>query len=114
MSPFSRIELAVLGHDVRSNGERDITARQASRLIASGLYRSSRGAPFGATHFRRPLPDGSCLHLVIEAGRRRLHHDAFNPDAGLMRFSMHMAHEARVDALSLLALGWIVLDLLAR
>jgi hypothetical protein len=110
----NRIERSVLNHDIRSNGEREITAKQAEDLVASGLYRLSSGAPHGAVHYRRGLSDGSCLHLVVETQRRRLHHDAFNPHAGLLSLGMHVAHEARSEALSLVAVGWIALRLLAR
>ena len=110
----NRVERSVLNHDVRSSGEREITAKQADALVASGFYRSSSGAPHGAVHYRRPLPDGSCLHLVIETQRRRLHHDAFNPHAGLLSLGMHVTHEARSEALSFGAVAWIVLRLLAR
>lgn len=110
----NRVERSVLNHDVRSNGEREITPRQAHVLVASGFYRPSTGAPHGAVHYRRPLPDGSCLHLVIEGDRRRLHHDAFNPHAGLLSFGMHLTHEARSEAVSFGALAWSIVRLLAR
>lgn len=109
-----RVERGVLAHDARSNGEREITARQADALIATGLYRPSSGAPAGALHYRRPLPDGSCLHLVVEKNRHRLHHDAFNPHAGPLSLAMHLGQEARTEAVATMALGWIVLGLLAR
>lgn len=110
----NRVERSVLNHDPRSNGERQITASEADGLIASGFYRSSSGAPHSAKHYRRALPDGSCLHLVIEKRRRRLHHDAFNPHAGPLSLAMHVTNEARSEALSIGAVGWIVLGLLAR
>lgn len=108
------IELRVLGHDVRSNGEQPISRREARVLIASGYYRESTGSPHDATHFRRSLSDGSCLHLVLEKRRTRLHHDAFDPHAGPLSLGMHLMHEARSEAVSYGALAWGVIKLLAR
>jgi len=75
------VERRVLEHDLRSNGEQLITRKEARLLIASGYYRESTGSPHDANHFRRSLSDGSCLHLVLERRRTRLHHDAFDPHA---------------------------------
>jgi len=108
------VELRVLEHDAHSNGERLITRKEAAVLIASGYYRESLGSPLGATHYRRSLDDGSCLHLVIEEHRRRLHHDAFDPHAGPFSLCMHVTHEARSEAASYGALAWSVVKLLAR
>lgn len=108
------VELRVLGHDVRSNGEQPISRREARALIASGYYRESTGSPHDATHFRRSLSDGSCLHLVLEKRRTRLHHDAFDPHAGPLSLGMHLLHEARSEAVSYGALAWSVIKLLAR
>jgi hypothetical protein len=107
-------ELAVLGHDALSNGERSVTRAEATALISSGYYRESMGAPVGAIHYRRSLDDGSCLHLVIEGNDRRLHHDSFDPHAGLFSLTMHAAQEAKVEAVSLVALAWNMVRLLAR
>ncbi len=108
------VERSVLDHDPLSNGERLIARAEARALIASGHYRKSAGSPYGATHYRRSLDDGSCLHLVIEEERRRLHHDAFDPHAGLFSLGMHLTHEARSEAASYCALAWSVVKLLAR
>lgn len=108
------VELRVLAHDPRSNGEQSITRREARVLVASGRYRSSTGAPHDAVHYRRSLPDGSCLHLVLEKRRTRLHHDAFDPHRSPLHLSMHLAHEARSEAVSYAALAWSVVRLLAR
>ena len=48
------------------------TAGSTLRLIGSGHYRESAGSPHDATHFRRSLSDGSCLHL----GSRKTSHGA--------------------------------------
>ncbi len=108
------VERRVLDHDANSNGERSVTRREADALIAGGLYRSSTGSPASASHWRRSLPDGSCLHLVVQARRRRLHHDAYDPHASLFSLGMHMTHEARSEAAALAALAWSAVTLLAR
>jgi hypothetical protein len=107
-------ELAVLRHDPLSNGERSVTGAEADALMASGLYRESLGAPFGAIHYRRSLNDGSCLHLVIEGDDRRLHHDLFDPHRGPWSLAMHAAHDAKAEAVSLVALAWNLVRVLAR
>ena len=112
--PCHAVEQRVLEHDLRSNGERLITRRQARALIDSGLYRRSTGSPHDATHYRRPLADGSCLHLVLERRRTRLHHDQFDPHAHPLSLGMHLTHEARAEAVSYGALAWSVIKLLAR
>ncbi len=108
------VEHRVLEHDLGSNGEQLITRREARLLVASGYYRESTGSPHDATHFRRPLSDGSCLHLVLEKRRTRLHHDSFDPHAGPLSLGMHLMHEARSEAVSYGALAWSVIKLLAR
>lgn len=108
------VERRVLEHDLRSNGEQLITRKEARLLIASGYYRESTGSPHAASHFRRSLSDGSCLHLVLESRRTRLHHDAFDPHANPMSLGMHLMHEARSEAVSYGALAWSVVKLLAR
>ena len=107
-------ERAVLEHDWLSNGEREVTATQAAMLIGSGCYRRSSGAPYDAIHYRRSLDDGSCLHLVVDHGRRRLHHDAFDPHAGFFAIGMHLAHDARFEAVASTALALSLIKLLAR
>ncbi len=107
-------ERRVLAHAPRSNGERPVTRREAAALKASGRYRASSGAPASAEHWRRRLPDGSCLHLVLEERRCRLHHDAFDPDASLLSMGLHMTHEARAEAAAMAALAWSVVSLLAN
>lgn len=111
---FSPIECLVLDHDGTSNGEREISGQQAQQLAASGLYQASTGSPASASHWRRSLPNGSCLHLVIEGPECRLHHDAHDPHANLMSLCLHMTHEARTEAAELVALGWAAVRLLAR
>jgi hypothetical protein len=109
-----KVERRVLDHDLRSNGERLVSKAQARLLIASTYYRESTGSPHGATHYRRSLSDGSCLHLVIEDRRMRLHHDAFDPHSNLFSLGMHVMHEARSEAVAFGALVWSGIKLLAR
>lgn len=106
-------ERRVLAHDRHGNGERPVSRREATALVDSGHYRASTGAPASATHWRRPLPDGGCLHLVLEPRRCRLHHDAFDPHASLLSLTLHMTHEARAEAAALAALAWSAVSLLA-
>jgi hypothetical protein len=111
---YCAVERRVLDHEPGSNGEMRVAKREADALIASGHYRASTGAPASAGHWRRSLPDGSCLHLVVEARRRRLHHDAYNPHASLFSLGLHMTHEARSEAAAFAALAWSAVRLLAR
>jgi hypothetical protein len=108
------VERRVLDHDPQSNGERTIRRREADALVAGGAYRASTGSPASARHWRRSLPDGSCLHLVMQDGHCRLHHDGFDPHASLLSLGMHMTHEARTEAAALAALAWSAVSLLAR
>ncbi|MGE5339151.1 MAG: hypothetical protein ACM3PU_15085 [Gemmatimonadota bacterium] len=110
---YRAVERRVLHHDPDSNGERRVTKREADALIASGGYRASTGAPASARHWRRALPDGSCLHLVVQGRMRRLHHDAYDPRANLLSLGMHMTHEARTEAAAIVALAWSTVSLLA-
>jgi hypothetical protein len=107
------VERRVLDHDPHSNGERSVTKRDAEALVASGRYRRSTGSPASAEHWRRPLPDGSCLHLVLEGRRRRLHHDAYDPHASLLSLGMHATQEARTEAAAMVALAWSAIRMLA-
>jgi hypothetical protein len=111
---YLAIERRVLFHDDHSNGERSIHNSNAEKLISSGGYQRSTGFPVDASHWRRSLPDGSCLHLVIEARTQRLHHDAYDPHSSLYGLGMHMSQEARSEAVSLFALAWSTIKLLAR
>jgi hypothetical protein len=111
---FRTCERRVLEHERASNGERPVTRREVEALVKTGLYHSSTGSPTSASHWRRALTDGSCLHLVVEPGRCRLHHDAFDPHGNLLSLMLHMTHEARSEAVALTALAWSVVSLLAQ
>jgi hypothetical protein len=111
---YTEVECEVLDHDRFSNGERTIDRRRAEALVASGHYRPSTGFPYGAQHYRRPIRDGSCLHLVIGDESNRLHHDAFNPHAGPYALCMHLTGEAKSEVVAYCAMAWSVVKLLAR
>lgn len=86
-----------------------LTPAQVEGLLVDPGYRSSLGHPPGARHFRRTLPDGRGLHLVIaEDGAADLHRDLHDPHAGPGRFLMHLYTDAPTQTLSLLSAGWAV------
>jgi len=111
---YTDVELDVLDHDRFSNGERTIARGHAETLIASGNYRRSSGFPYGALHYRRPIRDGSCLHLVIGDETNRLHHDAFDPHAGPFALGMHLTQEAKSEVVAYCAVALSLVKLLAR
>jgi hypothetical protein len=87
-----------------------LTGDEVDRLLRDPAYRSSLGTPAHATHFRRPLPDGRGMHLVIVAdGTAGLHWDRFDPQASPTGLLMHLLTDAPEQALSLLAAGSAVL-----
>lgn len=86
-----------------------LTRAQVEGLLVDPGYRSSLGHPPQARHFRRTLPDGGGLHLVIgEDGAAELHRDLHDPHAGPARFLMHLYTDAPGQTLSLLSAGWAV------
>lgn len=87
-------------------GESISVARaELETLLSDPAYRSSLGHPGHATHFRRSLPDGSGLHLVIVDGRADLHRDAFDPHAGPGAMVFHLATDSPRQILSVIAAG---------
>ena len=80
-----------------------------NRLLANPAYRSSLGHPGHALHFRRTLPDGTGLHLVIREGRAELHRDLFDPHAGPGALALHLVTDAPAYVLGAVAAGWAVL-----
>jgi hypothetical protein len=108
------VERSVLGYDPLSTRNLFLSSEQTEVLIESGRYKASTGSPYRATHFRRSLDDGSCLHLVIEEQQGRLHWDAFDPHGGLFSLGMHLAHEARSETVSTCAMALRLVKLLAR
>ena len=92
-------------------GESVVLSRpEVNRLLSDPAYRSSLGTPAHATHFRRTLPDGRGMHLVIAAdGSAGLHWDRFDPQASPAGLVLHLLTDAPDQALSLLAVGSAVL-----
>ncbi|MQA89732.1 MAG: hypothetical protein GEU90_05790 [Gemmatimonas sp.] len=84
------------------------------RLLASPDYHPSLGDPGHARHFRRALPDGTGLHLVIVDGRAELHRDLFDPHRGPVAMLLHVATDSPTQVMSLFAAGWSVLHRLGR
>jgi hypothetical protein len=106
-------ERRLLDSNLRPNTEERLTRREFEALLASGRYRLSTGFPATARHWRRSLPGGACLHLVVEGRRRRLHRDSYDPHASLMSLCMHATHEAQTEAAAMIALSWAAISLLA-
>ncbi len=104
----SDIEREVL---TRNAGEAlALTGTQVDVLLTDPGYRSSLGTPAHATHFRRALPDGRGLHLVITTdGAAALHWDRYDPQASPTGLAMHLLTEAPQHAVSVLAAGAAVL-----
>lgn len=82
-----------------------LSAEELDSLLADPAYRSSLGDPGHATHFRRSLPDGTGLHLVIVEGRAELHRDDFDPHAGPVAMALHLATDSPRQILSTIAAG---------
>jgi hypothetical protein len=92
-----------------------LTQPDVDQLLTDPAYRSSLGTPAHATHFRRPLPDGRGMHLVLSTdGSAGLHWDRFDPQASPTGLVMHLLTDAPEHALSLLAAGAAVLQRLGR
>jgi hypothetical protein len=107
------IDLSELEHQVLvlPAGEAlPLTQDDMSQLLTDPAYRSSLGTPAYATHFRRPLPDGRGIHLVIATdGSAGVHWDRFDPQASPTGLLLHLLTDAPDQALSLLAAGAAVL-----
>ena len=87
-----------------------LSAREVETVLANPAYHSSLGAPAHAQHFRRRLPDGRGLHLVIDAdGTSGLHWDRFDPHACPEGALMHLMTDSPREAISLLAAASAVL-----
>jgi hypothetical protein len=71
-------------------------------LLANVAYHASLGDPASATHFRRGLTDGSCLHLIIAGESAELHRDRYDPHAGPAFLAAHLMTEAPRPAASVM------------
>lgn len=106
---YSDIEREVL--TLTAGEALSLTRSQVDRLLTDPAYRSSLGTPAHATHFRRTLPDGRGLHLVITSdGIAALHWDRFDPQASPAGLAMHLLTDAPQQAISMLAAGAAVLS----
>lgn len=89
-----------------------ITPEAAEALRSTGLYRGSTGFPFWARHYRRPLPDGSCLHLVILGNVATLHRDQHDPHRGGESLIKHVLLDAPVETgvtvAAVVLIGWLL------
>lgn len=91
-----------------------LTDSDLAALLADPAYRESLGQPGHARHYRRSLPDGTGLHLVLFEDRAELHHDRYDPHAGPAALLLHLATDSPREALSLAAAGLSVLLRLGR
>lgn len=80
-----------------------LTTDGVHRLLAHPAYRESLGRPATARHYRRRLPDGSGLHLVLDAEGGALHRDRRDPHGGLSGLWRHLTADAGREATSLAA-----------
>lgn len=74
-------------------------------LLADPAYRSSLGEPAHALHYRRSLPGGGGLHLVLVDGEGSLHRDLHDPHGGVDGLARHLLSESPGEVASLLAAG---------
>ena len=74
-----------------------VSRKLAEQMASSPWFTPSTGWPWvGAQHFRAPLTDGGCLHLVIYPRSATIHRDRFNPDQDLDSFVNHLIFDAPV------------------
>jgi hypothetical protein len=69
-------------------------------LLANVAYHPSLGDPASATHFRRSLTDGSCMHLIIAGEAAELHRDRYDPHGGPALLVAHLMTESPRPAAS--------------
>ena len=113
--PIDLSELELRALELPVGEAMPLTQHDVDALLTDPSYRSSLGTPAHATHFRRPLPDGRGMHLVISPdGTAGLHWDRFDPQASPAGLMMHLLTEAPEHALSVLAAGAAVLHRLGR
>jgi len=91
-----------------------LSPEAVDRLLASPDYHPSLGDPGTARHYRRGLPDGTGLHLVVTETGAELHRDLFDPHAGPGAILLHLATDSPRQALALLEAGWSVLRRIGR
>lgn len=105
---LSTVEARVLELDVTT--PLALSPTDVDSVLANPAYRASLGTPAHAQHFRRSLPDGRGLHLVIDTdGTSGLHWDRYDPHAGPTGALMHLMTDSPREAISLLAAASAVL-----
>jgi hypothetical protein len=90
-----------------------LTPPERDVLLANVDYHPSLGDPASATHFRRSLADGSCLHLII-ADTPSLHRDRYDPHASPALLVAHLCTESPRPAASVALAIAAVLRRMAR
>lgn len=91
-----------------------LSRAEVDLLLADPAYRASLGQPAQALHYRKALPEGGGLHLVLHDGRGELHRDVHDPHGGLYELGRHLAAESPREWLGVLAAGCAVLRRLGR
>lgn len=91
-----------------------LSEEEVDILLADPAYGSSLGQPGHAIHYRRGLPDGTGLHLVIHATHAELHRDHFDPHASPTAMLLHLVTDSPTQALGTLSAAWAVLKRLGR
>lgn len=86
-----------------------LSRAEVACLLADPAYRESLGEPARALHYRKSLPGGDGLHLVVLDGRGALHRDLHDPHRGLDGLGRHLTSESSGQAVSLLAAGLALL-----
>lgn len=104
---FSAIESSVLR--TASPEAVDLTKAEADDLLANVAYHGSFGDPVSATHYRRSLASGGCLHLIFNSSKATLHFDKYDPHAGPHMLVAHLSQESPRQALSLAVAALAVL-----
>ncbi|HSQ31495.1 MAG TPA: hypothetical protein VLN49_16680 [Gemmatimonadaceae bacterium] len=104
---LSELERRVL--DMPAGEHLSLGHADVDELLAEPAYRPSLGQPARASHFRRTLPGGRGLHLVIESGESALHWDRYDPHGGPAAMFAHVMTESPREAFSLFAAGIAVL-----
>lgn len=69
----------------------------ARQMVGSGKFRPSLGWTLDAEHYRCPLDDGGCMHLVIFRHHARMHRDQFDPERDPISFVLHQIVDAPVQ-----------------
>jgi hypothetical protein len=114
LEAFHPLEIQVLEAAGRDDDQVEADSAAVGALLAGGRYRPSLGGPLRASHYRRALADGGCLHLVVEGHAGRLHCDRFDPHRDPGTLVLHLLAEAPREALANVAAVWTVLRLLSR